>query len=91
MERPAGRRLVDLTHVITAGMVTYPGLPGPEIGEHLTRAPAPAGRTAGDRRRLHAAPPPPVAGLGTFPVRAYAVVEAAAATSPRISSPESAS
>lgn len=31
------RRLIDLTHVITAGMTTYPGLPGPEIGEHLTR------------------------------------------------------
>ena len=30
VERPAGRRLVDLTHVIAAGMVTYPRLPGPE-------------------------------------------------------------
>ncbi|MEV6637691.1 cyclase family protein [Actinoplanes sp. NPDC051470] len=29
--------LVELSHVIEAGMVTYPGLPGPEIGEHLTR------------------------------------------------------
>jgi arylformamidase len=29
--------LVDLSHVIEAGMVTYPGLPGPEITEHLTR------------------------------------------------------
>ncbi len=28
-------RLVDLSHVIRDGMVTYPGLPGPEIGEHL--------------------------------------------------------
>ncbi len=35
--RPAGRRLVELSHVITAGMVTYPGLPGPQIGDHLTR------------------------------------------------------
>jgi arylformamidase len=30
-------RLVDLNHVITAGMTTYPGLPGPEIIPHLTR------------------------------------------------------
>jgi kynurenine formamidase len=28
--------LVDLSHVIEHGMATYPGLPGPEIGEHLT-------------------------------------------------------
>ena len=34
---PAGRRLVELSHVITAGMVTYPGLPGPEIDDHLSR------------------------------------------------------
>jgi arylformamidase len=31
-------RLVELNHVIGAGMVTYPGLPGPEITPHLTRA-----------------------------------------------------
>ena len=30
-------RWVELSHVITAGMVTYPGLPGPEITPHLTR------------------------------------------------------
>ncbi|MGA3353390.1 MAG: cyclase family protein [Acidimicrobiales bacterium] len=28
---------VELSHVITAGMTTYPGLPGPEISPHLTR------------------------------------------------------
>lgn len=28
-------RFVDLSHVIEHEMVTYPGLPGPEIGEHL--------------------------------------------------------
>ena len=33
----ADRRLVELSHVITAGMTTYPGLPGPEITPHLTR------------------------------------------------------
>lgn len=29
--------LIDLSHEITAGMITYPGLPGPEITPHLTR------------------------------------------------------
>jgi arylformamidase len=29
--------LIDLSHEITAGMTTYPGLPTPEIGDHLTR------------------------------------------------------
>jgi kynurenine formamidase len=36
---PAGRRVwVELSHPIEAGMVTYPGLPGPQITPHLTRA-----------------------------------------------------
>lgn len=29
-------RLVDLSHVIDHEMITYPGLPGPRIGEHLS-------------------------------------------------------
>lgn len=33
-----GTRLVELSHVIAAGMATYPGIPGPEITPHLTRA-----------------------------------------------------
>jgi len=33
----AGGRLVELNHVIRAGMITYPGLPGPAIAPHLTR------------------------------------------------------
>jgi len=32
-----GHRLIELSHVIAHGMTTYPGLPGPEIGEHLSR------------------------------------------------------
>jgi arylformamidase len=28
-------RFVDLSHVIRSGMVTYPGLPAPEVGVHL--------------------------------------------------------
>jgi arylformamidase len=31
------RVFVELNHVITAGMTTYPGLPAPEIVPHLTR------------------------------------------------------
>jgi len=34
---PTGRRWVELSHVISAGMTTYPGLPVPEITPHLTR------------------------------------------------------
>ena len=30
-------RLVDLSHVVEDGMVTYPGLPGPQITDHLSR------------------------------------------------------
>ena len=33
----AGGRLVELSHVIRAGMSTYPGLPGPAITPYLTR------------------------------------------------------
>ena len=31
------RRIVDLSHVIRQGLVTYPGLPAPVITPHLTR------------------------------------------------------
>jgi kynurenine formamidase len=31
------RHLVELNHVVRHGMVTYPGLPGPEIQDHMTR------------------------------------------------------
>jgi kynurenine formamidase len=41
------RRLVDLSHTISAGMVTYPGLPGPELTDHLTRAASTAHYAAG--------------------------------------------
>jgi arylformamidase len=35
---PRGGRIVDLSHDIRAGLVTYPGLPAPVITPHLTRA-----------------------------------------------------
>jgi kynurenine formamidase len=31
-------RLVELSHVVRHGMITYPGLPAPEIADHMTRA-----------------------------------------------------
>lgn len=42
-----GTRLVELSHVISAGMTTYPGIPGPEITPHLTRAASRAHYAAG--------------------------------------------
>lgn len=33
----AGGRLVELSHVIRVGLITYPGLPGPAITPYLTR------------------------------------------------------
>lgn len=30
-------RLVELSHPVRAGMTTYPGLPGPELADHLSR------------------------------------------------------
>lgn len=30
-------RHIDLSHVVTDGMITYPGLPAPVIADHLTR------------------------------------------------------
>jgi kynurenine formamidase len=41
----APTRWVELSHVISAGMTTFPGLPGPEMSAHLSRA---------DSRRVYA-------------------------------------
>jgi arylformamidase len=41
-ESPERRRLIDLSHQISHGMVTYPGLPGPEISDYLSRVASPA-------------------------------------------------
>jgi kynurenine formamidase/8-oxo-dGTP pyrophosphatase MutT (NUDIX family) len=34
----SARRLVDLSHTVHDGLVTYPGLPAPRVGEYLDRA-----------------------------------------------------
>ena len=36
------RRLIDLSHEVEAGMLTYPGLPSPVITDYLSRAESPA-------------------------------------------------
>ena len=36
------RRLIELSHQIRHGMVTYPGLPGPELSDYLPREASPA-------------------------------------------------
>ncbi|MEV5410642.1 cyclase family protein [Thermopolyspora sp. NPDC052614] len=43
----SGVRAIDLSHPIRDGMITYPGLPGPVIGEHLTRQDSRAGYAPG--------------------------------------------
>ncbi|HSP20010.1 MAG TPA: cyclase family protein [Myxococcaceae bacterium] len=45
MDTRAPRRLVDLSHTIHHGLVTYPGLPAPDISDHLSRE-ASAGKYA---------------------------------------------
>src|SRR5690606_40201580 len=36
-EWPCMSQLIDLSHTIESGMVTYPGLPAPVITDHLSR------------------------------------------------------
>jgi arylformamidase len=61
---PAPPRIVDLSHAIAAGMVTYPGLPGPEIAEHLSRDAAE--RAYGPGVRFHIGRISMVANTGTY-------------------------
>jgi len=48
MEDREGRRIVDLSHVITEGMVTYKGLPGPHICDFLSREQSAANYDGGE-------------------------------------------
>ena len=61
---PATRRLVELSHPIRDGMVTYPGLPGPEISDHLTREASRARYAPGTE--FHIARISMVANTGTY-------------------------
>jgi arylformamidase len=38
VDKTRGMRIIDLSHVISDGLVTYPGLPAPAISDHLSRA-----------------------------------------------------
>jgi arylformamidase len=46
-------RFVELSHVITAGMTTYPGLPGPEVTDHLSREGSRAAYRSGTEFAIH--------------------------------------
>lgn len=48
MEDRAAHRIVDLSHVITEGMVTYKGLPGPHICDYLSREQSAANYDGGE-------------------------------------------
>ena len=61
---PSGRRLIDLSHPISHGMITYPGLPGPEIADHLSRAAAE--QAYGPGVRFHIGRISMVANTGTY-------------------------
>lgn len=58
------RRLIDLSHPIEAGMITYPGLPAPAITTHVSREES-AGRLAAGVS-FHIAQIQMVANTGTY-------------------------
>ena len=64
-----GRTLLDLSHTVEDGMITYKGLPAPIICDYLSREQLPG---AGFK---FFATPVKVKGFGTFPVRAFAIVQ----------------
>lgn len=85
---------IDLSHAIHDGLVTYPGLPAPKLGEYLDRATsreryasgtefsigrielvANTGTYLDDDGFRFFAVPVKVRGMGSFPVRAFALLE----------------
>ena len=66
-------RLVDLSHVIDDGMITYPGLPGPRITTHVSRQES--ARSLADGLSFEIAAIQMVANTGTYldaPLHYYA-------------------
>lgn len=57
-------RLIDLSHPIESGMVTYPGLPAPRITDFLSRQDSPA--RYGGQAEFHIAAIEMVANTGTY-------------------------
>jgi arylformamidase len=73
--RSGPRRLIELSHQIHHGMVTYPGLPGPELSDHLPREASPA--RYGPGTEFHIGRISMVANTGTYldsPSHAFAGV-----------------
>ena len=90
-------RFVDLSHTVEHGMVTYPGLPAPVIGDHLSRADSAAHYDPGttfqigriemvantgtyvdalpDEGFRFYAVPVKLRGVGSFPVRAFGLLD----------------
>jgi len=64
MEDRATPRLIDLSHVITDGMVTYKGLPGPQICDFLSREESAANYDGGET--FHIGRIDMVANTGTY-------------------------
>lgn len=58
------KRLIDLSHVISDGLVTYPGLPAPSIGVHMSREESESHYAAGTR--FHIGRIAMVANTGTY-------------------------
>jgi kynurenine formamidase len=58
------RRVIDVSHAIAHGMITYPGLPGPELADHLSRDAAE--RSYGPGVRFHIGRISMVANTGTY-------------------------
>jgi arylformamidase len=71
--RSGPRRLIELSHQIHHGMVTYPGLPGPELSDHLPREASPA--RYGPGTQFHIGRISMIANTGTYldsPAHAFA-------------------
>lgn len=58
------RKLIDLSHQIEHGMITYPGLPAPAISDHLARAES--RQRYGGQAEFHIARIEMVANTGTY-------------------------
>jgi len=68
---------LDLSHTIHDGLVTYPALPAPVITDHLSREVSKEryakGTTFREPFRFFAVPPK-IRAVGSFPVRAFAIL-----------------
>src|SRR5574341_2460902 len=64
MPQSGQRHLIELSHEIYHGMVTYPGLPGPEISDYQPREASPA--RYGPGTQFHIGRISMVANTGTY-------------------------